>query len=84
MVVYKCLSCTTVNITAMIIPTEIRRLRVSEEFPMDMRLPPLEIKILPVSDPLKCQNLSREIGRNPAKSYLDAEFQRTEMTAYRT
>ena len=34
------------NLPAMIVPTKIRRLIFSGEFPMDIRIPSLEIKIV--------------------------------------
>ena len=43
----------TAKLPAKIIPTKIRRLKKSRKLPMDMRIPPLKIKILLESNPLK-------------------------------
>ena len=42
--------------------TQIRRLHISGEFPTDMRTPPLEIKILPESNPPKSKILVRRLA----------------------
>ena len=36
----------TPDVLTMIIPAKIRRLKISGDSPVDMRIPPLEIKIL--------------------------------------
>ena len=43
----------TPNLPTKILPAKIRRLETSGEFPMDMRIPPLKIKILLESNPPK-------------------------------
>ena len=50
-----------ISLYTKIIPTKVRRLRISGEFPVDMRIPPLEIRIPLESNPLK----SRIFYRNP-------------------
>ena len=55
----------TPNLTTKTIPTKIARLTISGNFPMDMRIPPLKVKILLESNkPSEIQNLSTEIGRS--------------------
>ena len=54
----------TPNLPTKIIPTKIRLLNISWRFPMDMRIPPLKIKILLENKPSEIQNLSTEIGRS--------------------
>ena len=46
---------TTPNLLTKILPTKIRRLKISGEFPIDLRIPPLKLKlkILLESNPLK-------------------------------
>ena len=45
-----------------ITPTNIARLKLSGKFPMDMRIPPLGIKIVLESDPLKSIMLVGRLG----------------------
>ena len=49
----------TANLPIKIIPTKIRRLKTSGKFPVDMRIPPLNIRILLESNPLKYRILRR-------------------------
>ena len=51
----------TPDLPAKIVPTKIRRLEISGKFPMDMRIPPLEIKIRLESNPLKSRILVRRL-----------------------
>ena len=51
------------NLPTKIIPTKIRRLKHSGKSPMDLRIPPHKIQILPELNPLKSRILVREIGR---------------------
>ena len=51
----------TPNLPTKVIPAKTHWLKISRKFPMDMRIPPLEIKILPESSEI--QSLSSEIGR---------------------
>ena len=50
------------QISPHIIPTKIRRLKLSAEFPIDMRIPPLKIKSMPESSPLKSRILVRRLA----------------------
>ena len=50
------------NLPAKIIPAKIRRLKLSGRFPMDMRIPPLKIKILLESEPLKSRILVERLA----------------------
>ena len=52
----------TPNLPTEIIPTKIRRLELSGRFPVDMRVPPLEIKIQLESNPLKSRILVRRLA----------------------
>ena len=52
----------TPNLPTNIIPTKIRWLTISGEFPMGMIIPPLEIKILLESNPLKSRILVRRLA----------------------
>ena len=50
------------NLPTNIIPTNIAWLKLSGKFPMDIRIPPLKIKIMLESDPLKSTMLVGEWG----------------------
>ena len=50
------------NLPTKIIPTKIHWLNISGKFPMDMRIPPLTLKILPESNPLKSRILVRRLA----------------------
>ena len=50
------------NLPTNIIPIKIARLKLSVKFPMDMRIPPLIIKIMLVSNPLKSTMLVGGLG----------------------
>ena len=50
------------SLPAKILPAKIRRLDTSGDFPMDMRVPSLEIKMLLEVKLFEIQNLSTEIG----------------------
>ena len=52
----------TPNLPTKIIPTKIARLKLSGRFPIDMKFPPLTIKILLESDPLKSRILVRRLA----------------------
>ena len=52
----------TPNLPTNIIPAKIRRLNKYGEFPTDMRIPPLKIKIMLESNPLKSRNLVRRLA----------------------
>ena len=54
-------SCTP-NLPAKIVPTKIPWLKLSGKFPMDMRIPPRNIKIMLVSNPLKSRILVRRLA----------------------
>ena len=58
-----------VNLHTNIIPAKICRLRLSGKFPMDMRIPPLEIKICLSQTPW-IQNLSTGIGRSKVRNMI--------------
>ena len=47
------------NLPTKIIPTKTRWLKDSGEFPMDMRVPPLRLKVLHESNPLKSRILAQ-------------------------
>ena len=52
----------TLNLPTKVIPAEIRRLGISGKFPMDVRIPPLEIDINCASvKPSEIRNLGAEI-----------------------
>ena len=51
-----------ISLLRLIIPTKIRSLTISGESPMDMRIPPLNIKILPESNPLKSRIFVRRLA----------------------
>ena len=53
---------TTPNLPASIIPTTIARLKLSRRFPMDVRLPPLNIDIMLETNPLKSRILVRGLA----------------------
>ena len=53
----------TPNFPTDIIPTKIAWLKLSRNFPMDMRSAPLNSKIMLESNPLNIHNVSRQIGR---------------------
>ena len=55
----------TPNLPARIIPTKIAWFRISGKFPMDVRIPPLGIKILLESNPLKSRILVRRLAIEP-------------------
>ena len=55
----------TPNPPTNIIPTNIARLKLSGKSPMDMRIPPLCIKIVPESNPLKSTMLAGRLGVAP-------------------
>ena len=53
---------TTPNLATKTIPTKIAWLKHSGKFPMDMRMPSLEFRILPESSPLKSRILVRRLA----------------------
>ena len=53
------------NLPTKIIPTKIARLRLSWKSPMDMRIPPVIIKIMLESNPLKSIMLVRILAVSP-------------------
>ena len=55
----------TPNLPTKIIPTKIRRLKISGKFPMGLRIAPLGIKILLESNPLKPRILVRRLAAWP-------------------
>ena len=55
----------TLSLPTKIIPAKIRWLKLSGKFPMNMRVPPLEIKILIKSNPLKPWALVRRLAVLP-------------------
>ena len=55
----------TPNLPTKTIPTKIRRLKTSGEFPLDMRAPPLNIKILLESNPPESRILVRRLAVPP-------------------
>ena len=54
-----------VNLPTNIIPTKICWLKMSVKFPADMRIPPLKLKILFQSKPLKSRILVRRLAVQP-------------------
>ena len=62
----------TPNLPAKIVPTKTPWLKLSGRFPMDLRIPPLKLKILLESSPLK----SRILVRRLAVKGLDRSLQR--------
>ena len=54
--------CPTLNLPTKNLPTKIAWLKLSRHFPMDMRIPPLNIKILLESNPLKPGILIRRLA----------------------
>ena len=50
------------NLPTKIIPAKIRFLKLSGKFPMDMRIPPLDIEMLLESNPLKSRILVRRLA----------------------
>ena len=52
----------TPNFPTKNLPAKIRRLKTSGGFPMDMRIPPFEIKIMLESSPLKFRILVRRLA----------------------
>ena len=50
------------NLPTEIIPAKIRWLKISGEFPLDMRTPPLKSKMLLESNPLKSRIVVRRLG----------------------
>ena len=52
------------NLPTKIIPTQIRQLRSSGEFPTSLRTPPLTLKIVLESKPLKSRILVRRLAIN--------------------
>ena len=52
----------TPNLPTNIIPTKIRSLIISGQFPMNMRIPPLNIKTMRESNPLKSRILVRRLA----------------------
>ena len=62
----------TPNLPTEIIPTKIPRLKLSGEFPADMRIPPLEIKILLESNPLKSRIFVRRLAVHTVPAPLSA------------
>ena len=52
----------TPNLPTKIVPTNIARLKLSGKSPMDVRIPPLQIKIMLESDPPKSTMLVGRLG----------------------
>ena len=52
----------TPNLPTNIVPTNIARVKLSGRLPMDMRIPPLQIKIMLESNPLKSKLLIGGLG----------------------
>ena len=68
---------TTPSLPTKIIPAKIRWLNISGKFPVDMRVPPLEIKILLESKPLKFRILVRRLAVPPLSKRRHADFHST-------
>ena len=74
------------NLPTKNLPTKIAWLKTFGELPMDMRIPPLKIKIMLESDPLKSEILMRRLAVSFFKKVehiLDTEVYYSIIHAYR-
>ena len=60
----------TPNLPTQIIPAKIRRLRISGEICIDMRIPPLHINIMLESNPPRSRILVRRLAASPQVAYI--------------